>query len=133
MMLAAAMGCTTDSFLVAWPGQGGKQQVVSGSVDQVSAKLRAALGNMGVNVTADQEGTNVRLTGATKSGKKFSLLLKQQYVGGGQRTAIVVDWEKDADEEFWLAVVQLMAPPPSAWQSWLTGNQPDSQPAVNSK
>jgi hypothetical protein len=96
----------------------------------VSAKLRAALGNVGVSVTANQEGDNVRLAGTTKSGKKFSLLLKQQYSGGGQRTAITIDWEGEADEEFWLTVVQWMAPPPPAWKTMISSNATDPQAAA---
>src|SRR5262249_37345115 len=127
LLLVAASGCADGSFLVSWPGPGPKQQIVAGSVDQVSARLRAVLGNVGVAVTANPEGDNVRLSGTTKAGKKFSLLLKQQYVGGGQRTAIVVEWEKDPDEEFWLSVVQWMAPPPPAWKTWLNGGGNDAQ------
>ena len=41
-LLFAAMGCSAGSFLLSWVGSGGKQQVVSGSVDQVSANLQAA-------------------------------------------------------------------------------------------
>jgi hypothetical protein len=129
LLLVAAAGCTTGSFLVSWPGLGGKQQIVSGSVDQVSAKLRAALGNVGISVTANQEGDNVRLAGTTKSGKKFSLLLKQQYAGGGPRTAIVIDWEGEADEELWINILQWMAPPPPAWKTVFSGNSTDAAAA----
>jgi hypothetical protein len=135
LLLVAAAGCTTGSFLVSWPGLGGKQQIVSGSVDQVSAKLRTALGNVGISVTANQEGDNLRLSGTTKSGKKFSLLLKQQYSGGGPRTAIVIDWQGEADEEFWATVVQWMAPPPPAWKTLFSGNATDTPaaPAASQK
>jgi hypothetical protein len=129
LLLVAAAGCMNGSFLASWPGPGGKQQIVSGSVDQVSAKLRASLGNVGINVTATPDGDNLRLSGVTKSGKKFSLLLKKQYAGGGERTAVTIDWEGEADEEFWLTLVQWVTPPPPAWKNVFSGNSTDTQPA----
>jgi hypothetical protein len=108
-LLVAAAGCSLGSFLVSAPGPDGRQQVVAGSVDEVSARLQAALGHVGVAVAADRQGEDVRLAGTTRSGKKFVLLLKRQKAGNVERTAIAVQWEKEADEAFWLAVVDLLA------------------------
>jgi hypothetical protein len=108
-LLLAAAGCSLGSFLVSATGSDGKQQVVAGSVDEVSARLQAALGHVGVAVMANRQGEDARLTGVTRSGKKFTLVLKRQKTEGVERTAIAVEWEKEADDQFWLAVVDLLA------------------------
>ncbi len=113
-LLLAAGGCSLNSFLVSVTGSDGKQQVVAGSVDQVSARLQAALGRVGVAVQATPAGEDVRLAGVTRSGKKFALLLKRQKSDRGEFTAVAVQWDADADEQFWLSVIDLLlAPPPS--------------------
>ncbi len=108
-LLLAAAGCSAGSFLASFASPGGKQQVVSGSVDQVSVKLQGALSNAGFAVTANRQGEDVRLVGRTKAGKKFALLLKQRKTETGESTAISVEWEQDADEQFWLTVLELLA------------------------
>lgn len=112
-LLFVAAGCSAESFLLSWAGSGGKQQIVSGSVDQTSANVQAALKNMGIIVSASQVGEEVRLIGETKSHNRFVLVLKRRLTSSGESTAISIEWEKDADEQFWLAVLeQLAAPPP---------------------
>jgi hypothetical protein len=53
----------------------------------------------------------VKLNGQTKSGRRFSLLLKRQKTDYAENTAISVEWEKDADEEFWAIVLDLVVRP----------------------
>ena len=108
-LLLAAAGCSLGSFLVSATGSDGRQQVVAGSVDEVSARLQASLSHVGVMVIANRQGEDARLTGATRSGKKFTLVLKRQKADGVERTAISVEWEKEADDQFWFAVVDLLA------------------------
>ena len=108
-LLLAAAGCSLGSFLVSATGSDGKQQVVAGSVDEVSARLQAALGHVGVAVTATRQGEDMRLAGVTRSGKKFALVLKRQKTDNAERTAIAVEWEKESDDQFWFSVVGLLA------------------------
>ncbi len=108
-LLVATAGCSLNSFLVSATGPDGKQQVVAGSVDEVSARLQASLSRVGVQVLASRQGEDVRLTGATRSGKRFALVLKRQKADNVERTAIAVEWEKEADDQFWSAVVDLLA------------------------
>jgi len=110
-LLCAAAGCSASSFLLSFVSPNGKQQVVSGSVDQVSAQLRGALSNTGFMVAMSRQDQDVRLSGKTKTGKTFVLVLKRQKTGSGDNTAISIEWEKDADEQFWLTVVELLASP----------------------
>jgi hypothetical protein len=108
-LLLAAAGCSLNSFLVSVTGSDGKQQVVAGSVDEVSARLQASLSHVGVAVTATRQGEDVRLAGLTHSGKRFVLVLKRQQADGVERTAVAVEWEKEADEQLWSAIVDLLA------------------------
>jgi hypothetical protein len=108
-LLIVAAGCSGASFFLADLNSRGKHQVVSGSVDDVSAHLQAALNNVGIIVAATPDGDDLRLAGVTKEGKRFVLLLKQQKTSSGEHTAISIDWEKDADEQFWLSIVEILA------------------------
>jgi hypothetical protein len=113
-LLWVAAGCSANSFLLSFFGSDGKQHVVTGSVDQVSANLQAALGRVGIAASLNQQGDDVRLVGTSKSGKKFALVLKRQMTNGGENTAVSVECERDADEQFWLTVVELLASPAPA-------------------
>jgi hypothetical protein len=114
-LVGIAAGCSANSFLLSFIGSDGKQQVVSGSVDQVSTNLQAALSNVGIVATLNKQGDDVRLAGVTKSGKRFALVLKQKKTMSGDSTIISLEWEKDADEQFWATVLELLtAPPPRA-------------------
>ncbi len=108
-LLVVAAGCSASSFLLSFASPNGKQQVVSGSVDQVSMKLQGTLSHAGFAVTSNRQGEDVRLAGVTKSGKKFALLLKRQKTNNGENTVVSVEWEKDADEQFWLTVLEMLA------------------------
>ncbi len=111
-LLFALMGCSAGSFFLSLVGSGGKQQIVSGSVDEVSANLQAALRNVNIIVAVNpQTDGTIRLCGETKSHKRFALLLKRQKTSGGDSTAISIDWENEADEQFWLTVVDLLVRP----------------------
>ena len=111
-LLIVVAGCSASSFLLSWVGSGSKRQVVSGAVNDVAARLQASLGKIDIIVAVNpmDDGT-FRLNGQTKSGKRFSLVLKRQATSQGASTAISVEWEKDADEEFWAAVLDLLAKP----------------------
>jgi hypothetical protein len=114
-LLLAAAGCSGSSFLMSWVGSGGKRQVVSGSVNDVAARLQASLGKANIIVALNPMGDGtVKLNGQTKSGTRFALVLKQHMTSRGESTAISVEWEKDADEEFWASVLDLLVEPPSA-------------------
>ena len=60
-------------------------------------------------MAANRDGQDVRLAGVTKSGKKFTLFLKRRKTEAGESTVITVDWAEEADEQFWLTVLDLMA------------------------
>jgi hypothetical protein len=116
-VLGAALGCSFDAFLVSMPGPFGKQRTVAGSVEQVSVNLQSTLGAAGIQVESKPQGKDLRLEGVTQAGKKFALVLHQQYAPnpawggtGGQRTLLTVEWDDGADLEFWGMVMQVVAP-----------------------
>ena len=112
-LLIAAAGCEAGSFLMSWVGSGGKRQVVSGSVNDVAARLQASLGKVNILVALNNMGDGtLKLSGQSKSGTRFHLVLKPQMTNRGESTAITVEWEKDADEEFWASVLDLLVEPP---------------------
>jgi hypothetical protein len=112
VLLCAVVGCTLDSFLVSVTGRDGRQQVVAGSVDDVSAHLQAALGRTGILVNINHQGSDVRIAGKTRSGKSFALVLKEQNAGGTRQTAVGIEWQGEADEAFWGTIVEVLATAP---------------------
>jgi hypothetical protein len=111
-LLFAESGCTAGSFLMSWVGSGGKQKVVSGSIDDVAARLQASLGKLNIIVALNQlDEDTVKLNGQTKAGHRFALVLKRQKTSLGENTAISIEWEKNADEEFWATVLELVVRP----------------------
>ncbi|HTU19203.1 MAG TPA: hypothetical protein VMG10_14175 [Gemmataceae bacterium] len=114
-LLFVAAGCSAGSFLMSWVGSGGKQQVVSGSVDVVAERLRVALDKINIIVAVNPMGDGiVRLNGETKSKQRFALVLKQQRTSRGENTVVTIEWEKgekDADEQFWATVLDLLVQP----------------------
>lgn len=115
-LLISAAGCSAGSFLMSWVGSGGKRQVFSGSVNDVAARLQASLGKANIIVALNNMGDGtLKLSGQSKFGTRFALVLKPQMTSRGESTAISVEWEKDADEEFWATVLDLLVePPPTA-------------------
>jgi hypothetical protein len=123
-LLFAVAGCSAGSFLASWTGSGGKQQVVSGSIDDVAARLKASLGKVNIIVAVNpmDDGT-IKLNGQTKSGQRFALVLKRQTTSRGENTAVSIEWERDADEQFWFTVLDLLvqpAPAPNATPPTMT-------------
>jgi hypothetical protein len=115
-LLFAAAGCSASSLFLSWVGSGGKQQVIAASLDDVSAHLQASLNKIHILVAVNpMDEDTVKLNGQTKSGKRFALVLKRQKTVNGERTAISIEWEQEADEQFWATVLELLvAPPPTA-------------------
>jgi hypothetical protein len=111
-LLFAAAGCSAGSFLLSWVGSGGKQRVVTGSIDEVAARLKASLGNVNILVAVNpmDDGT-IKLNGQTKAGQRFALVLKRQTTSHGENTAVSIEWEKDADDQFWFTVLDLLVQP----------------------
>jgi hypothetical protein len=117
-LLLVAAGCSAGSFLMSWVGSGGKQQAVSGSVDVVAERLRVALDKINIIVAVNPMGDGtIRLNGETKSKQRFALVLTQKKTSRGENTVITIEWEKgekDADEQFWAAVLDLLVQPAPA-------------------
>jgi hypothetical protein len=132
-LLFAAAGCSAGSFLASWVGSGGKPQVVTGSIDRVAARLQASLGKVDVLVAVNRmDESTIKLNGQTKSGQRFALVLKRQMTSFGENTAVSIEWEKDADEQFWFTVLDMLvqpAPPAGSAPASANGVNPGRGPA----
>jgi hypothetical protein len=126
-LLFVAAGCSAGSFLLSWVGAGGKQQLVTGSIDQVAAHLKASLGKVDILVVINpiDDGT-IKLNGQTKSGQRFALVLKRRMTSQGENTVLSIEWEKDADEQFWFTVLEMLV------QQAPAGSAPASANGINS-
>jgi hypothetical protein len=110
-VLLVAAGCSPDSFLVPFAGTGGQQVMVEGSVDLVEARLQDALSDAGATALPKRKGQDLCLIGMTRSRKVFTLVLSREKAEGSDKTRVRVQWDREADEEFWRKVVQPLAAP----------------------
>ena len=107
-------GCTLDSFsLAAFGTAKGDGPVVAGSLDAVVAASQKAMGEMNLFVSARRDGETAKLTSTTPSGKRFTLVLKARKTDHGEETQVSIQWEKEADQTFWLQLAAAVAAPKS--------------------
>jgi hypothetical protein len=112
LMLAVA-GCLPSLSLNPFARPAPPQHLTNGSVEEVSARLQAALADEGVALLAKREGPGVRLAGSASSGKMFCLLLVPAgEKGGNKRTAVSIIWERGEDEQLQRMVLRALGPPP---------------------
>jgi len=110
-LLLATAGCTLDSLFVSFVGPGRKEESFSGTRDRTEATLAAALTRLDIKFVRRQNGEEVRLIGRTKGEKAFALVLQEQKKDNGPRTVVGIEWDKEADEGFWLYLVQALLQP----------------------
>jgi hypothetical protein len=108
------LGCSHDQLLVSPAVQEYSGVVVPRSVGYVSATLQDALFDAGIPVVAKRDGYNQRLVGMTKSGKVFCLHLRPLPEARNQSTVVSVEWGRDADEQFWNTINDLLRALPPA-------------------
>ena len=97
----------------------GQANVAGGPLNDLTVVHGALVLGGTINVTATADGPDLLLTGFTRMGRKFFLRLKRQQAASGESTLLALDWEADADEPFWLGLLELLAslpppPPPEA-------------------
>ncbi len=107
-------GCTMDSFsLTAFGVAKGDGPVVAGSLDVVTANSQKAMGNLGLFVSVRHDGDTAKLTSTTPGGKRFTLVLKSRKTDHGDETQVSIQWEKEADQAFWLQLsAAIISPKP---------------------
>jgi hypothetical protein len=107
-------GCTMDSFsLSAFGTAKGDGPVVAGSLDVVTAASQKAMGDLGLFVSVRHDGESAKLTSTTPGGKRFTLVLKSRKTDHGDETQVSIQWEKEADQAFWLQLsAAIIAPKP---------------------
>jgi hypothetical protein len=113
--LFLASGCTLDTFaLNVFGTDRGNGPVVAGSLDAVAASTQKTLSDMHLSVSARRDGDAVKLTSTTPGGKRFTLVLKARKADHGDETTVNIQWEKDADDAFWLQLAANLARPAAA-------------------
>jgi hypothetical protein len=103
VVLLAVGGCTLDQFRVNFlglsPDAGG--HLVAGSLESVEASTTGILRQMGLFVTSSRAGETVRLSGATRTGRRFTLVLRRQKTEQGEQTRVNIEWQNERDDNFW--------------------------------
>jgi hypothetical protein len=111
VFLVAVAGCAGDSFLVSFSRASPQHLVVPGDVVGVSLRLKEALSGAGISVQEKSVGDDMRIAGLTKGGKVFCIHLRQDTQEGAIRVKVTLQWDKEADENFWQTIVRPLAPP----------------------
>jgi hypothetical protein len=105
-------GCTLDAFsLAAFGTSKGDGPVVAGSLDVVTTASQKAMGDMGLFVSVRRDGESAKLTSTTPGGKRFTLVLKSRKTDHGDETQVSIQWEKEADQAFWLQLTAAIVTP----------------------
>ena len=113
--LFLAVGCSLDTFsLAAFGTSKGDGPVVAGSLDAVTATSQKAISDMGLFVSVRRDGESAKLTSTTAGGKRFTLVLKSRKTDHGDETQVSIQWEKEADQAFWLQLAAAVAAPKPA-------------------
>jgi hypothetical protein len=108
-LLFVAAGCLPTTFLTPNAPAPSQQHVVAGSVGRVASWLETALAEDGIVLVEKRQGNLVRLVGNTKSGKMFSLVLRQVPSRDSDVTSVAIQWAAEQDERFWRLVLQTLA------------------------
>jgi hypothetical protein len=126
VLLLSAAGCTLDSFFVSITGPGRSEKTVAGSMTDTEQKLTVALNQLHIHATRKVNGEEVRLLARTpQSGKAFALVLsKQKGENGSERTLVGVEWDKEADPQFWALIADAVLAPPARVQPGAEGLTP---------
>jgi hypothetical protein len=111
-MLLALTGCTLDSLFVSIIGPNRSEKTVAGSMNDTEQKLTVALDQLHIHATRKVNGEEVRLLARTPSGKAFALVLsKQKTENGAERTLVGIEWDKEADMQFWALIADAILVP----------------------
>jgi hypothetical protein len=105
-------GCALDSFsLSAFGTSKGDGPVIAGSLDAVAVSSQKAMSEMNLFVSVRRDGDTAKLTSTTPGGKRFTLVLKGRKTAHGDETQLSIQWEKEADDAFWLQLAAAVAAP----------------------
>jgi hypothetical protein len=108
-VLLVSAGCSADLLRVAFLGPGRPQLVVAGSVVDVACRLEGAMADAGISYMSKSVDGDLRLAGQSKTGKVFCFHLWKEPGPGADRTRITLQWDREADEDFWRTIVLPLA------------------------
>ena len=131
--LLLVAGCVQDTFsLTALATAKSDGPVIAGSLDATTvAAQRTLRDDMSLFVTMHRANDTVNLTSTTASGKRFTLTLKNRKTDHGEETQASIQWEKDADDAFWIQLAANLTKPQPTANKW-DGEKPLFQSAGSS-
>jgi hypothetical protein len=110
LLFGAMSGCTLDATnLNVFAASSDRYQVIEGSLESVSSSAESTLSKMGVAVSRTREGDAIVLTSNTKEGNRFTLVFTSAKGPHGEQTRVRIDWKDEADTNFWLQLVEVIA------------------------
>jgi hypothetical protein len=107
VLVLAAAGCTLDAFLSPQFVDWGPSITVSGSVDEVAAKLRDGLSEGGF-LNCKRIGSDYRISSTWTSGRVYCLHLRPAKTGGS-KTLVRIQWDRGGDDELWQHILKILA------------------------
>jgi hypothetical protein len=113
-LLVLLAGCSLEEFTLSLSGTPrGREKVYDGPPETVILIAQASLQRMEMMVDPIPAGDKdtVRLKCKTPTGKNFALVLKRQKSAQGEKTAVHLEWEQQADEQTETFLLSFMANP----------------------
>jgi hypothetical protein len=99
---------TSSKPCTSW-GKPQGDRVVAADLDAVSQSTQDSLKTLGVAVLASKQGDDVRITGTSKAGNRFTFVLHRIKTAKGETTSVHVDWEKPEHARLNPEIVQVAA------------------------
>jgi hypothetical protein len=111
VLLFVTAGCFSDSLRASFGGPAKPHLVVVAPVNVVASRLQDALADAGIVVISKQQGDDLRLAGMTKEKKVFCFHLRREKAEGKEKTQILLQWDREADEDLWRTIVLPLVQP----------------------
>jgi len=106
-------GCANSNFAGLFFAQGDVptgNEVVAGKLEVVAATTQAKLARLGFNMVLTNQGEAIHLTGTTKTGATFTLVLTREQEAQSEQTRIKLQWGNGYDREAGLQVLSEVMP-----------------------
>src|SRR5262249_39264763 len=81
-------------------------RVVAGSLETVAVSTQEALTRLGLHAAATRQGEAIHVTGKTKAGASFTIVLTREQTRQGEQTRVRLQWGEGRDDQ---AGVQILA------------------------
>jgi hypothetical protein len=107
-LLGALSGCSINSLNLALIGFGPREEAfLPGPLDVTFETTDRAMKALALDLRTTREHDRVTFTGQTRAGNRFTVTLRRNPLEKGENTRINVVWEKEADSQFWLDLLEV--------------------------